>query len=269
MNWRTFLAIAACLSASITAAVLAGDGSGATAGAGTRAAGVVAYGLLWLAVETGIATHMHFHLPRVRSAVLLETHRIASSLAFAFLVGHVWGLLVDPAAGISSVEVFVPFAPVPHMLARTAGSLGFWTTLIALSTSAYLGRVPYRVWRRAHVLTFPAFFLSLLHGMLAGSHFNADPWTSFYVATGGVVAATCALRVLTPRPMPRRATRRVVSPIAERRPIPAAALRLRGQHSSVTLERMWHDFEHRPPHGQQPRPTRIRPAVSEPIERAG
>ena len=241
MSTRTFIAVAACVAASLIAASTAGGGGSAEAG--TRAAGVVGYLLLWAAVETGLWVHLHLRVPRVTAAGMMEAHRTFAALGFAFILGHVWGLLVDPVSEIGAVEVFVPFAPVDHMVARTAGSLGFWATLVALSASALIGRIPYGLWRRTHLLTFPAFFLSLLHGLLAGSHFTVGPWTAFYLGTAALVVVTVAGRAAGRHPAPRLAARPAPHPIAPSHMVSSRALRLRGQRSSRALESLWLDLE--------------------------
>lgn len=75
------------------------------------------------------------------------------------------------------------------------GALAVDLLLVLLVTTATRLRAP-RLWRRAHLVAYPAWVLSVGHGLLVGS--DADLMRRVALACAGAVLAAAAVRLLVP-----------------------------------------------------------------------
>jgi predicted ferric reductase len=138
-------------------------------------------------------------LRRPRFAVE-EVHRFLAILTGVFVVLHGGSLLLDRVVPIGLVHEVVPFT---SSYGPFAVGLGVCTAelLAAVGISnACRKRVPYDAWRKLHYLTFPAWLVASLHGILAGTD-AFDPWFAAIAAgTFAAVAVTlvsrCSARAL-------------------------------------------------------------------------
>ncbi|MEO8539234.1 MAG: hypothetical protein ABI577_05790 [bacterium] len=160
-----------------------------------RAAGFGAYLLLWLSVVTGMAVHMRYRPGPLAMTWLLEAHRISSALSLSFTAGHVVGLLVDPTIAFSVVDVAVGLTSSYRPIQVAFGALTMWLMVAVLGSTAVAGRMPYRYWRNAHYLSFPAYFAALLHGLTSGTDATSPIALVIYASTGSFVAAMVVARV--------------------------------------------------------------------------
>lgn len=195
MSWQAGALTAAALIALIAGARLAQDaGSGTASWDATRAAGFAGYVLVWTSVETGIALHLRWRPGGTAMTWMLELHRIASTLALAFVVGHVFGLLIDPVVRFEAWEAAVPLLGPYRPVQVTLGAVALWLIAAVLITTAVADRLPYAAWRRSHYLAFPAYALSLLHGLTSGTDSGSPPALALYAGTASIVAATLVWR---------------------------------------------------------------------------
>jgi predicted ferric reductase len=163
---------------------------------GLRAAGFAAYLCLWFAVCSGIAVHMRFRPGSYALTRVLEAHRMSSALSLSFVAGHVAGLLVDPTVEFSVVDVVVGFSSEYRPLEVALGAAAAWLVATVLGSTALSARVPYAVWRNFHFLSFPAYVMALLHGVMAGTDSGSPLALVVYASTAAAVAAMLVARVL-------------------------------------------------------------------------
>ncbi len=148
-----------------------------------------------------------------RPAWLLDLHRWLGGLTLGFVAIHVAALIADSYVTFSLVDVLVPFAadwkPIPVAL----GVIAFWGLIAVQLTSLAMKRLPRRVWRSIHLVSYAVFWLSSLHGTFAGS----DATNRLYVATSvttvvAVVLAATHRAVRSRRsPAPRTPSRPTVT----------------------------------------------------------
>lgn len=196
MSWKLSAVVGLGLVLGILAGRLLQDpDAGTSSWDGLRAAGFAAYLLLWLSVVTGMAVHMRYRPGPLAMTWLLETHRIASALSLSFVAGHIAGLLVDPTIAFSPLDIAAglssPYRPVQVAL----GSLATWLGIIVLGSTALAGRMPYATWRNLHYLSFPAYFLALLHGVTSGTDTGAPIALLIYTSTASLTAAMLVARL--------------------------------------------------------------------------
>jgi predicted ferric reductase len=176
----------------------------------SRAAGLTAYLLLTLNVCLGLMVRtraLDWLLARWRS---FDLHRFTALLALGFLALHVFSLLGDRFIGYSLGELLIPFASPYRSLWVALGIVSLYLLLIIVA-SFYVRRwIGYRAWRAVHYLTFGAFVLSLLHGLLSGSD-TAQIWAvALYWGTAMLTGALLVWRLTAEnrrRPAPARAAR--------------------------------------------------------------
>jgi sulfoxide reductase heme-binding subunit YedZ len=151
--------------------------------------------LVWVSVETGVALHLRWRPGGTAMTWMLELHRIASTLALAFIVGHVWGLLIDPVVRFEPWEAALPLLGPYRPLQAALGAMALWLIAAVLITTALADKLPYAVWRRSHYLAFPAYAFSLLHGLTSGTDSGTALALAFYAGTASMVAATLVWRL--------------------------------------------------------------------------
>ena len=174
-----------------------------------RAGGLLAYALLALGVVWGLLLSSRVFGKRPRPAWLLDLHRFLGGLAVVFVAVHVSAILLDSYVPFSAVQVLVPFTSSWHPNAVAWGIVGLYLLAAVELTSLLRTRLPQRVWRKVHYLSFPLFLVTTVHTLSAGTD-RANPVLRIAVfSVCGLVVLLTALR-LQPHertPIQRRAAR--------------------------------------------------------------
>lgn len=169
-----------------------------------RAAGVVAYALLTGGVLLGVLLAGRVRVPLWPAFAVEDVHRFVALLTGAFVVLHVYTLLLDRYVQTSVLAVLVP---------GTSAYRPFWVALgtVALELLAAVGvsnllrkRLGHTRWRRIHYLTFAVWAAATAHGIGAGTDAGSGWLRLLYVAAVGSVAVAVAWRGLRPSPVPAR-----------------------------------------------------------------
>ena len=183
-----------------------------------RASGIVGWLLLSASVIWGILTPAKLS-DRQRPAWSLDLHRWLAGLTVGFVAIHIVALMADSYVEFSFVDVFVPFAsewkPIPVAL----GVLATWLLVIVQATSLAMKRLPRTVWRKIHLTSYVAFFLTSLHGTLAGTDATNLLYQGTSLAALAAVIFTTLYRIMTRRRSRRVPTRSNAFP--EPNPVPA------------------------------------------------
>jgi DMSO/TMAO reductase YedYZ heme-binding membrane subunit len=135
----------------------------------TRASGVVAYLLLTSSVVFGLILSSRIHGKRPPRPWVLDVHRMLGGLAVVFTMTHVAAILLDSYTSFDVVDVVVPFASGWNPVAVAAGVVALWLLAAVEVTSLARQRLPQRVWRRIHMLSFAVFLLASAHFVAAGT----------------------------------------------------------------------------------------------------
>lgn len=172
-----------------------------------RAAGVVAYALLTGGVLLGVLLAGRARLPRWPAFAVTDVHRFVALLTGAFVVLHVYALLLDRYVHTSLVAVVLPGASAYRP---------FWVALgtVALELLAAVGlsnllrkRLGHARWRRIHYLTFAVWAAATAHGIGAGTDAGAGWLRLLYVVAVASVVAAVAWRRVRTASSPARARR--------------------------------------------------------------
>ena len=181
-----------------------------------RASGLVAWGLLAAAVVWGLLMTSKVLRGRVKNAWLLDLHRWLGGLALAFTGVHVLAIMSDTYVHFGLTSVLVPLASHWHPLAVAWGVVSLYLLAAVELTSLARRRLAHRLWRRVHMLSFPLFVSSTVHGLTAGTDGRRPMILIAAVLTAVAVGVLGALRLQTqsrPGTRPRTAEpdRRAVS----------------------------------------------------------
>ena len=174
----------------------------------SRASGLVAFGLMWFSMAWGLllTSRAARRWPGVASAG--DVHQHVSLLGLGFGLFHGLILLGDRFASYSLTQLLLPFAATAHKpLWVGFGQLSFY--LVGLVTLSFYvrSRLGNRSWRAIHLLSFAAYLMALVHGVMSGTD-SASAWvqTAYWASAGSLLFLTI-YRVLATRLAPARPDR--------------------------------------------------------------
>lgn len=141
----------------------------------TRALATAAYLTLTVSILLGMLRSVARQTKERLSWIVDELHQVLSTLAMILVIGHLLTLLVDPFLPFTLSNLLLPFTEPYRPLAVRFGVLAVYGMVVLLLSSWIRRRIPYRLWRAVHYLSFLAFALATAHGLLAGSD-AGEPW---------------------------------------------------------------------------------------------
>ena len=164
-----------------------------------RAGGLIAYLLLWLATMWGVMMSSKMAKGMIDATLLYGMHEFLPTLAMVFATLHAVVLMGDAYIGFSLVNLLVPFTTSYRPLWTGLGSVALYLS-IALIASFYLkSLVSRKVWRAFHFVTYLAFGLALVHGVMAGTDTGNPVVRWMYILTGAALLFVTLYRILTVR----------------------------------------------------------------------
>lgn len=174
-----------------------------------RVTGIVSLALLTLAVVLGIGGPA-VRRPAARLPVV-AIHRAAAMTGLVLLAAHVLLAVADSYVDIPPLALVVPGVSRWQPLWVGLGALAVDLLLLVGITTATRLRAP-RLWRRAHLLAYPAWLVAWLHALTAGTDAGSLPMVVLALAgaAGVLVAATARLM----RPDVTRDSRGLTGPAA-------------------------------------------------------
>lgn len=168
----------------------------------SRASGIVAWGLLALAVLWGLALSTRALGRRPAAPWLLDVHRFLGGLAVLFTIVHFSTLALDPWItsnyGYTITQAFVPFAITWKSGAVAWGVVAFWFLLAVELTSLVKNRLPQDLWRWVHLTSYALYAMATIHLLTAGSERNNPVLRWSVLATVGAVVFFTMYRIVGP-----------------------------------------------------------------------
>jgi sulfoxide reductase heme-binding subunit YedZ len=135
----------------------------------TRAAGLIAYLLLWLSTAWGLAVSSKIFDPVLNRPFTYDFHQFLSLLAIGFIVLHVAVLLADRYLPFTLSEILVPFTAPYRPLWVGVGVIGLYLTLLVTVTFYIRRWIGAKTFRVIHLASFLAYVSAALHGLFAGT----------------------------------------------------------------------------------------------------
>ena len=160
-----------------------------------RAAGIVAYALIWLSIVWGVLLTTNIGKQLGMVAPIVDLHRHISWLAVVFSMTHMLVLLLDTVVPYTFILVFVPFNPDAYRpVAATLGQIGCYLLIFVTVSFWVRSWTGQKVWRAIHYLSFAAYVMVMVHAIMAGSDALALYWV--YVGSAVVVVFLVMLRII-------------------------------------------------------------------------
>ena len=166
-----------------------------------RAAGLVAFGLLTLAVWLGLAMSTRLLAPR-RQKTLLGWHQTLIWTGLGMFVLHGVALLLDPTLHFGFLAVLVPGTAPWRPLAVAAGVVTAWLMLTLAISFHVRRRIGQRRWRLLHFAAFAGFALGLGHALTVGTDVRGTTGLLVAALSAGPVIWLTFARILIPRAAP-------------------------------------------------------------------
>ena len=141
----------------------------------TRGAGTMTLVVLTATVVLGIATSLRWEGRRTPRFVTATVHRNLSLFAIVLLAVHITTSVLDPFAGISSLDAVIPFAGAYRTFWLGLGVLAAEVLAAVALTSLARGRIGPRAWRAVHWGAYASWPLAVVHGLGTGTDSQA-PW---------------------------------------------------------------------------------------------
>ena len=178
-----------------------------------RASGLTAYALLTASVLAGLVLKSRPFGRAVRTAAVMDLHRLLALLGLASLALHGATLLLDRTVRMPLAGLLVPGSSPYRPVAVGLGVVAAESMAVVVASFSVRRLTGQHVWRLLHWTTYTIFALATVHGLLAGSD-SARPWARdlYLGAVAAVVFATvwrAAYRPARPMrssPAPRRST---------------------------------------------------------------
>ncbi len=162
----------------------------------TRAAGLIAYLLLWLSTAWGLVVSSKLLDPLTPRAFTFDAHEFLSLLALGFTGLHIAVLMADRYLPFSLAQVLVPFAAPYRPVWTGLGVIGLYVTVL-VSVTFYLRRqIGNRSFRVIHYLSYLSYGLVTLHGWFAGTDTALTTTKLMYAGTALVVVFLTVYRIV-------------------------------------------------------------------------
>jgi predicted ferric reductase len=161
-----------------------------------RAGGIVSYLLLWLSVVWGLVLSTKIMHNLVPAPLAYGLHEFLSLATMLFVMAHAVVLLGDSYIGFNLFHLTVPFLAPYEPLWTGLGTIGFYLATVLTGSFYIRQQIGQRVWRILHYLTFVAYILALVHGVMAGTDSGLKLMKLLYLTTGGSVLFLIYYRLL-------------------------------------------------------------------------
>ena len=187
-----------------------------------RASGIVSWALVTLSVVWGLLVSTRSLAKRPGRGWVLDLHRFLGALGIVFTGVHVGAIVADTYVHFGVADVLVPFASRWRPDAVAYGIVALYLLLAVELTSRLQRRLPRRLWRGTHYLSFPLWVLVTVHLLTAGTD-AGSPWLR-YAALGAAttVLGLVVFRLALPRkPRPRPRERKHACPTTTSSPVPS------------------------------------------------
>jgi predicted ferric reductase len=153
----------------------------------TRAAGIMAYLLLWLSTVWGLAIPSKLFSDVLNGEFAFDFHQFISLLALGFLGLHVFILTADRYLPYSLAQVLVPFLSPYRPVWVGIGSLAFYLTLLVTVTFYLRKRIGMKSFRYIHYSSLLAYLGAVVHALFAGTDSSMPVTLILYSGTFLVV----------------------------------------------------------------------------------
>lgn len=135
----------------------------------TRAAGWIAYFLLWFSMVWGLAIPTKFFEKILSPTFAVDFHEYLSLLSIGFIILHVSVLMIDQYLPFTLVQILIPFMATYRPLWVGLGVIGFYLSALVTITFYLRKKIGQKRFKSIHTLSLAAYLGVILHAFFSGS----------------------------------------------------------------------------------------------------
>ncbi|MEX1105811.1 MAG: ferric reductase-like transmembrane domain-containing protein [Ilumatobacteraceae bacterium] len=184
----------------------------------SRASGMVAVVLLVASLVLGVLLSTRALKPVDSPAWLREMHRWLSLLAVVATGGHLGGLVADSYVHIGWREILVPGASSWKPTAVTVGVISLYLLALVWVSSLMMRRLPRRLWRGIHMLSYGLVWTAVVHAGMAGTDVSNRVYQVVALVLTVIATTAAVVRVVLGRSAARASARAAANRQAVRPP---------------------------------------------------
>jgi predicted ferric reductase len=162
-----------------------------------RAGGVIAYLLLWLSSVWGLLLSTRLLSKLIPAPLIFGLHEFIALLSVTFMGLHTVVLLGDEYVNFNIFHLAIPFIAPYEPFWTGLGVIGFYLSLALTGTFYLRKQIGQRLWRSLHYLTFAAYLIGLVHGLMAGADSSLVLMKLLYLSTALSLLFLVYYRLLT------------------------------------------------------------------------
>jgi methionine sulfoxide reductase heme-binding subunit len=153
----------------------------------TRAAGIMAYLLLWLSTVWGLVIPSKLFGEVLSGEFSFDFHKFISLFSLGFLAVHIFVLTADRYLPFSVAQILVPFIAPYRPLWVGIGIIAFYLTLLVTVTFYLRKQIGKKAFRVIHYTSLVAYFAAVVHALMAGTDSSLTAMRLLYMSTSAVV----------------------------------------------------------------------------------
>jgi DMSO/TMAO reductase YedYZ heme-binding membrane subunit len=172
-----------------------------------RAAGILALILLTASVAFGLVMSSRAFLTIIPGADSYEFHRALSLASIIAVIVHFASFLFDGFIRLTFAEALVPYLFNRQGLTSSAGFdtripvmlgvIAFYLIIILILTAELRTKMPPKVWRIVHSVSFAAYPIFLLHGFMSGTDSKEGWMRAIYAFSFALIALLILIRIIS------------------------------------------------------------------------
>lgn len=137
-------------------------------------------------------------LIRSNKNLYFQLHVISGWIGFIAVIIHMLVLIIDQYEPYQISEILIPFISDYHSILSGLGTIAFYLFFIVFLTSDLLiKKLGFSIWKKVHILVFPAWIVSFIHGVFLGTDTENMFITLFYGVTAMFIAMSLLLRIIS------------------------------------------------------------------------
>jgi predicted ferric reductase len=164
-----------------------------------RASGIVSWILVTTSILWGLLLSARVLNRHTAPGWLLDLHRYLGALSIVFTGVHIAGLVGDNWMKIGWGEVLIPMRSAWRPGAVAWGVAAFYMLVAIEITSLLKSRIPRKLWRATHYVSFPLFIACTVHGVQSGKDAHHRAFEALTVVTISTFMVLFLLRLAATR----------------------------------------------------------------------
>ena len=169
-----------------------------------RSTGIIGFILLYVSIFLGVSARTPILKKIIQPAYFVKAHGWISLQSLFFALIHGFVLIFDRFAGLSLVNIFIPFAQLPESAIQAGlrpaflnlGIIGFYLMLILVATSYFKKFMSQRVWRFIHFSNVLLYVFVVAHTLALGTDMRSPLVRNIFIAANAALAILMVINII-------------------------------------------------------------------------